>query len=253
MASLALRPISLRMLSASTFKLAETRARIIPVWATSAAAPPFSASDPGVVTWALTFFVIARPPQCHFLNCAPIVIQKQGRLRGVRSADAGRRRAPPALVHRPCPSGTGPGGQCRCGPSVLRRKGACRGSRSLHRSDSTGRAGFMGRGVLPSGSTRMREQARHVVWEFLGRHLLWEAAADPSARPRAGDPSRPMIGSVVVSRQEKDPVDGGGRLRLTGVNLLAAKGHRRVAWNWRHWCITSCLSSLNPSPKADTP
>src|SRR5208337_260858 len=83
MASLALRPISLRMLSASTFKLAETRARIIPVWATSAAAPPFFASDPGVVTWAFTFFVIARPPQCHFLNCAPIVIQKQGRLRGV--------------------------------------------------------------------------------------------------------------------------------------------------------------------------
>src|SRR5208337_4113292 len=90
MASLALRPISLRMLSASTFKLAETRARIIPVWATSAAAGPFSASDPGAVTWALTFFVIARPPQCHFLNCAPIVIQKQGRLRGVMSADFGQ-------------------------------------------------------------------------------------------------------------------------------------------------------------------
>ncbi len=131
-------------------------------------------------------------------------------------------------------------------------KGACRGSRSLHRGDSTGRAGFMGRGVLPSESTRMREQARHVVSEFLGRQLLWEAAADPSARPRAGDPSRPMIGSMVVSRQEKDPFDG-GRLRLTGVNLLAAKGHRRVALNWRHWCITSCLSSLSPSPRADTP
>ena len=76
---------------------------------------------------------------------------------------------------------------------------------------------------------------------------------DPSARPRAGDPSRPMIGSVVVSRQEKDPLDGGGRLRLTGVHLPAAKGHRRVTLNWRHWCITSCRSSLSPSPRADTP
>ena len=68
----------------------------------------------------------------------------------------------------------------------------------------------------------------------------------------AGDPSRPMIGLVVVSRQEKDPFDG-GRLRLSGVNLLAAKGHQRVALNWRHWCITSCLSSLSPSPRGDTP
>src|SRR5208337_3647819 len=71
MASLALRPISLRMLSASTFKLAETRARIIPVWATSAAAGPFSASDPGAVTWALTFFVIARPPQMSLSQLCP--------------------------------------------------------------------------------------------------------------------------------------------------------------------------------------
>jgi hypothetical protein len=111
----------------------------------------------------------------------------------------------------------------------------------------------MGRGVLPSGSTRIREQARHVVRELLGRQLLWEAAADSSARPRAGDPSRPMIGSVVVSRQEKNPFGRGGRSRLAGVNLFAANGHRRVAWNWRHWCITSCLSSLSPSPRADTP
>src|SRR5271157_343220 len=113
MASLALRPIWLRMLSASTFKLAETRARIIPVWASLAAAGPFSASDPGAVTWALTFFGIARPPECHLLNCAPIVIQKQGRLRGgeVRRLWLGQRGARPSgTVRRRLPGHQSPPG-----------------------------------------------------------------------------------------------------------------------------------------------
>ena len=57
--------------------------------------------------------------------------------------------APPALVHRPGRLKQGLADNAGAGHPYYAEKGACRGSRSLHRSDSTGRAGFMGRGVLP--------------------------------------------------------------------------------------------------------